>query len=106
MICISLSCFGNCFCLFIIFIICLILFIVIIFNSQILFSSYALVFPESRLCVSVLSEPEHAQSVSSHSSVISGFLAFSEFFLRSSFSWFPALFLIYIVMNSPVLCSS
>ena len=65
-------------------------------------SHYALVFP-SHFCVFLcylnLSTPE---SVSSHSSVLSGLLAFSEFFLRSSFS--P--FLIYIVINSPVPCSS
>ena len=69
-------------------------------------SHYALVFPSHVSVFLCYLNPSTPESVSSHSLVISGFLAFSEFFLRSSFSWFPALLLIYIVINSPVLCSS
>ena len=102
-ICISLSCFGNCFCLFIILIICLILFMVSIVIMSIIMH---LVFPSHVSVFLCYLSPNMPESVSSHSSVISGFLEFSEFFLHSSFSWFPALLLIYIVMNSPVLYSS
>ena len=68
-------------------------------------SLHALVFPSNVPVFSCDLSPSTPESVSSHSSVISGFLSFSECFLGISFSWFPAL-LIYIVINSPVLCSS
>ena len=95
-----------CFCIFMIFHYLSSLVYCYYFSFPDSVSHYALVFPSHISVFLCYVNPSTPEYVSSHSSVISGSLAFSEFFLHSSFSWFPTLLLIYIVINSPVLCSS
>ena len=106
MIWISLSCFDYYFCLFIVFVTCLILFIVIIFHSQILSVIMHSCSPVTSLCFCVI----WAQARPSLCLVTLRSFPDSWHFLNASFVarflGFPLLFLIYIVINSPVLCSS
>ena len=68
-------------------------------------SFHALVFPSHVFVYLSDLSPSMPESVSHHS-VISRFLVFSECFLRISFSGIPAVILICIVMNTPLLCNS
>ena len=74
----SLFCFCLCFCIF------------IIFHHQYYSVPHSVssctCVPQSRLCVSVRSEPQHIPSLCLHYSVISKTLVFSKNFVRFSFS--------------------
>ena len=87
-------------------IICMIQFIVIIIQSLYLSVCHALMFPSNVSVFSCDLSPSTPESVSSHSSVISGFMVFFEDFFRISFYGIPAVILICLVINSPSLCSS
>ena len=87
----TVSCLVYCFCSFIIFIICLILFSIMVIHSQILPPSMHSCSPVMSLCFHVIwawARP----IVSCHSSAISGFLVFSKTSFVSHFLEFPMIY--------------